>query len=412
MKTILSIDLGTYCDNTLLTTILQPFFKTHKTIILADKSHEIPQQPNIKTYRYNTPRFFLEDANMELADPHQSVIFWALTNPTKAYEAAKWSSTMRKQLLFILQKHKDIKDIIVLYPAFPILIQVPLHILKQYNIHIIYYAPGFPNKSLPWVFDSTFRDPKFKIYKTSPEHPKSTLKYFSRIALFSKQTTATVIEKFALMNHITAFDLPHLIPSMNLSNIKFYSIGPIIPIQTLSPLPKLIQCISNTHRLIFLTFGSYATSPIVKQNITYLLNHLTNFIEQSKSKAYHIIYHNGDYSNKHITSLKAHIPYDALMSLIDLVIFTGSVCLQNICLNHRKPMLYVPVLSEQYFWAKNYTYHTKIPYYDLSNPTPPNIFKAMNSPRVKTYLSTVSKRLHTNTASSKLVKIINNHNQL
>jgi hypothetical protein len=40
--------------------------------------------------------------------------------------------------------------------------------------------------------------------------------------------------------------------------------------------------------------------------------------------------------------------------MLKFVIFTGSMCLQLECIKTGTPMLFVPYLTEQYFWAKNY----------------------------------------------------------
>lgn len=390
---IFTVDLGTYCDNMLLMDVLRPYFATHDVVVLADDNHEIPKTPNITRYTYSTPRFILEDASMDLADPHQSMIFWTLTNPFKAYQAAKWASTMKSKVLQILKQHKRITTIVILYPAFSVLAQIPKDVLDNYQVSIVYYAPGLPFKEIPWVFDSVLRDPKFKLYKKPNNHyHRSTLSYFQRLATFTHQSLDTILQKFTSFTHIMSWNqvsVPTLTPAIPLTKIKY--IGAILYIPNpLPPLPKLIDCIIQNHKhIIFLTFGSYGNNKYIQDHIPNLLNHLTTYC--AKHPNTHVIYHNGNYTNQHITSYKGHIPYETILQKTQLVIFTGSVCLQNLCLYYRTPMLFVPILTEQYFWAKNYAHFTRIALYSLTSPTPPPLTKAITSPHVKSYLTLVSR---------------------
>ena len=59
---------------------------------------------------------------------------------------------------------------------------------------------------------------------------------------------------------------------------------------------------------------------------------------------------------------RGFVSYDDVVQTVDLVAFTGSMCLQLKCLISRVPMIFVPLLTEQYFWAKNYKHFTGMPY--------------------------------------------------
>ena len=60
-----------------------------------------------------------------------------------------------------------------------------------------------------------------------------------------------------------------------------------------------------------------------------------------------------------------YIPYPWIVKRSQLVIFTGSACLQTICHEYGKPMFFVPVLSEQFFWAKAHRHKTGIDYMNI-----------------------------------------------
>lgn len=410
---ILSIDLGTYCDNALAMTVLSDFVEDHTIYVVADEKHEVSKHKNIQKIPYKTPAFILEDESMDLADPHQSMVLWALTNPHRAYETAKWSSVMKTKVEETLRKHKHIKTIIALYPAFPVIARIKEELLANVQVYIVYYAPGIPNKSIPWLFDSVYRDKGFKIYKTTAEdNLKSTLSYMQRIATFTGQRLSTLLEKFASFHHVLAWD-PKVLrndvkPFIHESvKLKVYCTGAILKKNDGAPIPlsPLLECVLKTYKkLIFMSFGSYANNAYLRNVLPPLLKLLEDCaVEQG----YHVIFHNGHYHSRHITSINGFIPYESVIAHCSLVVFTGSVCLQNICLLQQVPMLFVPVLAEQHFWAHNYKFCTGI------SPIQPDkvikkhhIYTAMKSMKVKHYLKNVSSSMKSMRHIESLRKIV------
>jgi hypothetical protein len=399
---MLAIELGTDCDNRMLLNSIYYLRKKYQVICLTDEKNKLPS--DVIKYTYKTPAFFLEDANLELADPSESIIYWAITNPTKAYDAAKWTNTMRDKVIEIIKKHADIKALIILYPAFPVLIQIPENIIASLEVFVLYYAPAFPNKEIPWIFDSKIKSTDFKLFKKDPKHTESTFAYFKRIALFSGQSLDDVINKFSLVHNIIAWDtlsVHKITPSIKEMHVN--TIGAIIdwPENT-KKLPVNIDCISNKKQIIFVTFGSYTKHKYIKDNISILLSDLEIYCKKNQDT--HVIYHNGNYNSDYVTSFTGYIPYQKIVPKCKLVIFTGSLCLQNICLYHKTPMLFVPLLTEQYFWAKNYTYHTGIKLYDFKKFI--NIDKILTSVKVAKYLKTVSNHMLSYDSRKKILDII------
>lgn len=111
-----------------------------------------------------------------------------------------------------------------------------------------------------------------------------------------------------------------------------------------------------------------------------------------------MIYQNGDYNSKYVTSVDGYIPYTKMIPKSKLVIFTGSACLLNTCYLYKTPMYFVPVLAEQYFWAKNYHYFTGTSFDTIE-------FEA--SQRTKDYLNKVSASMKTYDAARNLLGVIN-----
>ena len=130
------------------------------------------------------------------------------------------------------------------------------------------------------------------------------------------------------------------------------------------------------------------------------------------------MFHNGGAFQEYIATNKleriivinGYIPYEYVVPRCKLVVFTGSVCLQNICMYHSTPMLFVPVLNEQFFWARNYKHHTGIDYIDFQKPPSPtraaNVLTAAMKPN--TYLLRVqeSMRKRGNNAAANIAGLL------
>ena len=77
----------------------------------------------------------------------------------------------------------------------------------------------------------------------------------------------------------------------------------------------------------------------------------------------------------------------------------GSACLANICFFYKIPMHFVPLLTEQYYWAKNYYHHTKGSGFGESIQFEPSV-------EVTEYLRRVSKSMQKTDAAKNLLKLL------
>lgn len=385
---ILTIDLGTFCDNQLMLNATKKLHPTYKIISVTDKDNKTPS--HVIKVPFETPSYFTTDSNLKMADPQESIIAWALQHPTKTFETIRWMRLM-KNMLRHLVKIPDLKAILILYPALMLLWHLP----KTLNIpiYIIYYAPGYPNRDIPWVFDSVLKDPEYPIYVRSKENENSTLKYFRRASMFTGKSFKSALAMYQKATHITAWD-PNILPTpKSFLNLKMTNIGALIP--KLSKQKAVRSC-------IFITFGTYSNlyTDFIKKLLPLLL------AAYPKTK---IQIHNGPtYKHPRVKNTRGYVPYDSIVPTSKLVIFTGSVCLQNICLYYETPMLFVPILTEQYYWAKNYQYETHIPYITPpSLPTLEHIEEAINSTRVTQYLSKIAHSMRSYDAAKNLLHIVN-----
>ena len=74
------------------------------------------------------------------------------------------------------------------------------------------------------------------------------------------------------------------------------------------------------------------------------------------------------FRSNYIKFWKKFIPYPAIVKQSNVVLFSGSLCLQNVCWLYGCPMLIMPLHTEQYLWAKLYKRYTTVDYIDQKNP--------------------------------------------
>jgi len=129
-------------------------------------------------------------------------------------------------------------------------------------------------------------------------------------------------------------------------------------------------------RFIFLTLGSFEP-PYFRLLVYTLFNLVTG-----SPGTYTVLVHDqkdslktrGDtapnvlsaFSNHpHFLVVTGFLPYYRVVVRADVIITSGSYCIANTCMSEGKPLIYCPILNEQFFWAKNYQHQTGVPYLDI-----------------------------------------------
>lgn len=406
MEHVLAVDLGTFCDNRLMEFAMATIVKRHKVVYLTDKSHKLDETRYIRE-TFETPDFFIKDPKLEVANTTNNFAKWMLLNPGKTYQAYAWSTDVSKKLKALIGKYNP-KCILILYPA----ISVVWMLNTTIPIYILYYAPGIASYSLPWLFDSTMKDPNFELYKDSDSNKNSGLTYLTRVSEFAPCTVEPVMRS---LNHVFCWD-PSVLPPLNLyfPNLRVTQVGTLLSKETRNggaglEVPKVVQdVVASGRAMIFMSFGSYGKSVEIQPFLEKLMVTLNEFCKRNKAT---VVFHNGggvsrSRRSKHIVAVNGYVPYEYIVPRSKLVIFTGSVCLQNICLYNAAPMLFFPILNEQFYWAKNYLHHTGVPYIDFNTPfktTSANIKKAMV---VNDYLLGVQKGISRRNAANRIEKLI------
>jgi len=409
-KNILAIDLGTYCDNSIMLTFLKKIENNCNIFYITDENNKNVPSTYVKS-TYKTPEFMIKDINNPAADPSENFIFWLLSNPYNAYESYNLIKIIREKIVTITAKY-DIDQIFFLYPAIMIIFELPNEIINKIKINILYQAPAFPNFYIPWIFDSKIKHQSYKIFQNDISNFDSGILFLKRLIYFKTISIDEILNVYKKINHIICWDdniFPKIIrPVIAESNAKY--IGSIITSGEKGEIPeKIKEIIVKYKNIIFISFGSFQISNIV---FNFIIKNLEKYCE---NKNVHAIFHNGNYNSKFITSYKGYIPYGSFIPLCSLAFFSGSICLQNVCLYNKVPLIYVPILTEQYFWAKNYEYQTSIPYIteetmkniDL-NRLLSNIFntKSTEYKNIIKFLKKVSKSMINNENKNKIENLI------
>lgn len=398
---ILVLCLGTSCDFRLMDYAIHSIINPHKRfsiIYISDSKHIVPT--DCTGVYYETPDFVTEDPDLPLANTKMNDIYWGVVNIFKLYDALGFYKDLTKLLLGTIEKYDPIA-LCILYPALGVLCRLPSEIFDKVPAHVIYYAPGFPNKEIPWLFDSRLKSSRFSIYKKKwvQNNIESGDKYISRI-LIGTGNEKNILDK---MNHVLCWD-KNIIPSSVFPSyanvirkgalnptVKFMEKWPQVP-RKLSPL------FVRENNMIFMSFGTYGQSDLLLTCLPILLQKLQAFCLKNN---YFVLFHNPHSSisltgtTEWLYQFTGYVPYEFVVPRSKLVIFTGSVCLQNICFYHKVPMLFLPLLSEQFFWSWNYKHYTDIKFINYKKQRNSiDIKKAIHSSKVKSYLRKVSNSMH------------------
>jgi len=361
---ILAIDLGTYCDHVLMDNAILELAKKYKIVYLTDKSHNLSKD-YIKE-SFITPSFLINDPKIEIADTSKNFSLYIIKHFHKIIVSYRWSRFIKKKLKELLIKY-NFKSICILYPALGL-----LWLFEKINIpiYIFYYAPGILCKNIPWLFDSILKKHKYKLYNKSSYkyNVNSTLKYLNRIAMVSKKKE-TIHQMLKSVNHVICWD-KNTLPELQYfyKDINILYAGSLINLESLNKKKwiiedKILNFIKKFNNIIFMSFGSYGNSYLLKNIVKLLLKYINNYCVKNN---FGLIYHNGGNipNTDNLLIINGFIQYEYIVPKSKLVIFTGSVCLQNICIYNCVPMLFLPLLNEQFYWAKNYKYYTDRSYID------------------------------------------------
>jgi UDP:flavonoid glycosyltransferase YjiC (YdhE family) len=376
-ESVLAIDIGTFCDNKLFKTAISKLPETYNVHYITQSTNKV-QSPFI-AYHYENDNSLAQDTELSLVDPSKGLIKSYLKNAKAFPGILKMFYSIIKLASDVIKKN-NIKKVIVWYPVMLVILG---NFLKDVHFYIVYVAPVIPSKVFPAVFDSILKTKKYKLYKNNIKNFTSSEEFIRRqnpipkIDFNIEKALTNNITHLMCMNNVV---VPKYKPEYNLDYYRLNSIIDDNLRSKIAPLPSdnIVKMINENKdkKLAMLSFGSFGKIKEVRNNIGKILNILDK-------SGYIIIFHQPpkDYDlskYKNIIPVNEYIPYEWIVDFLDLVIFTGSICLQDICIYKQTKMIMCPILSEQFLWAKNLEYHTGQPYYDILKQSTSEFKKILN----------------------------------
>lgn len=424
---VLAIDLGSFCDNKIMEHALDRVRRRFRVVYLTDSKHKLPANEYVRE-TFDTPSFFVSDPVLEAADPQSSFLLWTLKHPAHAIQAFRWCVDVHRKLEALVAKYNP-KVVLVLYPA----LSVVWLFQTSAPIYVLYSAPGLVTYSLPWLFSSSLKDPFAssadcaQMYRKKQENVQSGLTYLQRISgytsrIFARTDGKQPLDVYRSLHHVLCWD-PAVLPKLDFPRRYIRNVtqaGTLLSRQDArkKPLPMDVSRVVRATRrrpLIFVSFGTYGTVEELREPLKLLLVALEEFC---KARDGVVLYHNGGVMSKfidqkqlsHVRVFDGFVQYESLVPHVDLVIFTGSCCLQNICLQNGKPMMFLPLLNEQFYWAKNYMCRTGVPYVDFRSyfqlrdaRTFAAVLEKAMSDAARTYAQAVSKSIRSRQPASEVI---------
>ena len=275
---------------------------------------------------------------------------------------------------------------------------------------VLYFAPGFlPCREMPFVFDNALKQKDIdNVWRNDnvlvSTNVQSGLRYHERLTHLTPSSfnkSRAYLDHLSKIQHLYAFE-PPLVPKMTYADVlpplTVKSVGLMKPNLPTTPFDKALAtwvraCRRGGGRLIFVSFGSIlhnlAVHHATDDGPSALVVFLTALHEYVDAHNAHILLHDGKKTIPPETVQHVHatmprvrlhtsfVAYPTLVPKCAMVCFTGSVCLQNICWQHKTPMLYVPVTPEQYLWAKLYRKHTGVPFVDYQRDDQSAVYTAV-----------------------------------
>jgi hypothetical protein len=401
---ILGIDLGTYCDNKLMEAALSPLAERGAEIVyFTDRKHDVPKAFTVETYE--TPKYMVTDTDLALVDSSKNLWWAALTNPISSFKAYSFNSDLRARLEATVRARKP-RAIVVAYPALVVVANMDPKVLEKTKVYVLYYSPGFPNRSIPWLFDTVVKRDDFSLYHNAPaDNVRSGTEFLKRAMIRGKMD---VLKTF---HHVFCWDealTEKIVPSLGWS--KVHRVGALLPgrVERLARWGGMTQELRDVLRgkkeIFFVSFGSYGETGILEGAVDVVLEGLRRYCGEHKDAV--VLYHNGKRRRASwLYCVKGFIPYEYIVPRCKLVIFTGSLCMQIACMYHRCPMTFVPLLAEQFFWARNYQHFTGVEFVHHDRP----VFDAgciEHACRPHPWVNEVSRSLTRSKCARELVRLI------
>lgn len=431
---LLIVNTGTICDGNLMSGFIHDplhglLHGGNEIIYLTDEGMKVEKKEGLKLFTYSTPDFIYTDPMLGASDPQRNPVTWALAHPLQARRSYEWVAMLAARIKELEDRYEP-ECVLVHFSLLPSLMimerEAPLSVLASRPHLLIYLYPGIPNATLPWLFDSRLRDRDFPLYSHSRSPKKTTLPdvvdswntIMARIAMGKRaksnprEDLRNMHDVSRALHHAVCWDaeitrpLAKLVPGL----VARYIGSPPLSLRGNVPpaVASFLSANKGNHKTAFVSFGSFGKVSALRKVAEITVSHLVVRLGWS------VLVHDtctgpdcAEFSHedsrdsrdsRRLLVQRGFIPYGDVVPSMGLVVFTGSMCLQLVCLQNATPMLFVPYLTEQYLWAKNYEAFTHVPYVSVDEPDSAGqvtkAFKALRSNEsnirlVSEYLNTV-----------------------
>jgi len=442
---LLAIDMGTFCDFKFMENSIVKLTNKFDIVYVTDKKRNLPSWVSAR-YDFLTPDDVTSNIHLNILDHQQQILSWIISNPYRATSQYLWTRHMSKLVEKACKEH-EISGILLHWTVIFLLWFLNPKILEQ-PLFVLYYGPALINKKSPYIFDHTLKNPSFELYTKSKDYDVLIRKTWE--VSYNKLSYGIVKNMFDLrrdlgkVQHVLCYDreiTPVFEPSFPSHFVKIHTLGSIYNEKPLdakrwynpkksserSPPESLTTFMKLKSPMVMMSFGSYSTNDLLFTLLPFIVKAVIDC-------GFKILFHSPTESKKLIGILEPYsniylqegwLPYEWAVPHCGFVIFTGSVCLQTICLYNQCPMIFVPLLAEQFFWARNYQYmtgtsHTSstagiqtggVPFVSYIEPPStqiPNLIRALlgEFPGVHSYLARVAASMRKYDGKSMLYDLV------
>lgn len=382
---ILYCDFGTYCDFAISKEIILKCLKNNIAVmyITSNDNHQI----------YGISHSLLQVVTYTSPPVKQVVVFadnkniiYSLLDIRKTFSTIRVLRHQTHTYDFIFNtiiKHWHSVDVLFFtYPLMCVVRQILTSSLlpPKLPVIVLYVAPAYPNLYIPWIFDNQIIDMETDIVsnKNKKENVRSHVwnditfslcgekREFINLFWGYAKNKKHLMKRFRNLYVISSWNkdlIPEFVAPLNVPRSHWFSTNGIFERPTSRRPKRLPEAVANflkmKGKLIYLTLGSMETTKLkdfvrvihkaIKDQDMKLLVHDNQKILRPRS-------------TKNLLVFTGFLSYASILPYTSLLLTTGSYCIQHLALSHHVPMLFVPILTEQYFWAKNYQQQTDISY--------------------------------------------------
>ena len=353
MKTITIIDLGTYADFKLTYTLVKKFLaRGYYVIYITEKSNNIYKpNKNLNVVLYNLSGI------LDLSQPKNFQIpleFNSLFTPSNIHLSVYIKFTIGP----LINKNIEKSDFVLLhYPALLLLSNVSKNKLDKIPIGIFYVSPAYSNTEIPYIMSSEMKDFDVSDKKTYT----SSDKYHRMISMLSGKTD--YFDKILKRSYIysmwsqVSLKLPKTELDLNIKNL-----GPIYDSIDIKKyhnekidiiLPDEVRAFLGCKgRKVYFSTGSFCLDDKICIIVKALVE-MKNIVFYHGKNTKYVDFLNEKYPNNFFHT-DMHIPHEYIIPKVSFVITSGSLGMTTISNLYGIPLIYSPILNEQYFWANVY----------------------------------------------------------